>query len=127
RLVRMLHRQPAIIAIARIRVDLESELIDVKAKRLVLIADVDTSDSDTLGHGTSFSLDAVPLSSDSWRRFSETAIVRIGRCAARTKQCGTRASSCAADCSRARSSLGLSPMPSRKTRPNVPRQFQPVS
>ena len=49
----------------------------------IVTADVNTGDSDTLGHGTSFSLNAVPLSFDSCRRFSETAIVRFGRCAAR--------------------------------------------
>ena len=41
-------------------------------------------------------------------------------------QAGTRPSSCAAARARARSALGLSPVMSRKVRPNVPRLSQPV-
>src|SRR4051812_35018756 len=127
RLIGMLHRQPAIVAIALIRVDAESKRIDIEAERLVLIADVDTGDSDTRAHGTSFSLDPVPLPPNFRRRFSKTAILRFGRCAARTKQCGTFVSACCAAFSRARSSPGLSPVMSRKMRPKVPMLFQPVS
>src|SRR5438046_10089017 len=119
----MLHRQPPIIAVPRVRVHAEAELLDIKRQRFVLVADVNSGHSDTLAHGTSFSFSAVPLPFESSRRFSETAIVRFGRCAARTKQCGTCDSACDAAFSRARSSLGLSPVTSRNTRPKVPRLF----
>src|SRR5262245_41691552 len=126
RLVRMLHREPAIVPVARVGVDLEAQLAHVEVERLVLIVHIKTDYSDTFGHfGTSFSSGSV-LSPASRRRFSETAILRSGLQAALTKQCGTWSSRWALACSRVRSSLGLSPVTSRNTRPKVPRLFQPV-
>src|SRR5205814_4664478 len=98
---------------------------DVKCKCFVLVADVDSGHPDTLAHRTSsVSPDAITV--EFRRRFSKTAILRLGRWAALTKQWGTSWSWWPAAFSRARSSLGLSPVTSRKMRPNVPRLFQPV-
>src|SRR5689334_6285497 len=116
----MLHRQPAVVAVLRVGVDAESQLVDIELQGLILIADVQSDYSNALAHVSSVSLERI-ISPASCRRFSETAIVRCGRCAAATKQCGTRSSSCVAAFSRARSSLGLSPVTSRNVRPNVPR------
>src|SRR5690606_39266761 len=88
RLIRMLHREPAIIAVRGIGVHPEAELLDVELQRFVLIANVQAGHSDTLGHGTSNCFDPCSLPASSRRRFSETAIVRAGRWAALTKQCG---------------------------------------
>jgi hypothetical protein len=54
----MLHGQPAVVAVLRVGVDAESQLLDIEFERLVLIVDVDTNDADTLGHGTSVSSSA---------------------------------------------------------------------
>ena len=60
------------------------------------------------------------------RRFSETAIVRLGRCAALRTQWGTLPRSEAAARARSRIAPGLSPVISRNIRPKVPRLAQPV-
>src|SRR6185369_9106991 len=113
RLLRMLHREPAVVAVLRVGVDAEPQLLDIELKGFVLIANVHTDYPDTLAHGT-FSVASAPLISPaSCRRFSETAIVRPGRWAALTKQAGARSRSCDAACSRDRSSLGLWPVTSR--------------
>src|SRR5690606_37333634 len=127
RLLRVLHREPAVIAVARVRVDVETQFVDVERKRLVLVAHVqaDHTHTNVLAHGTSF-VRAVFIPSASRLRFSETAVLRSGRWAARTAHSGTRSASGTAGRSRARSSPGLSPVMSRNTRPNVPRLFQPV-
>src|SRR5262245_10759270 len=127
RLVRVLHGQPAVVAVPRVGMDAESQLLDIELTRFLLIADVQTDDANTLAHGASLSSDPFIVSSASRRRFSETAIVRPGRWAARRMQAGTGSSWCGAAFSRARSSPGLSPVTSRKVRPKVPRLFHPVS
>src|SRR5262245_55441681 len=77
-LVRMLHREPAIVPIARVRVDLEAQLAHVEVERLFLVVHIKTDYSDTYGHlGTSVSSGSV-ISPASRRRFSETAILRSG-------------------------------------------------
>ncbi len=134
RLVRVLHREPAVVAVPRIGVDAEAELLDIELERLVLIADIQT------GHrhpgsrhpalmappGTSVS-SALSISSASCRRFSETAIVRFGPVGG-AEEAG--AAPARARCGRllagAGASPGLSPVTSRKVRPKVPRLFQPV-
>src|SRR5690606_33362121 len=135
RLVRVLHGQPAIVAVACVRVYAEAELADVEVVGFVLVAyvqaedeagDVDVVCQGAVVHGSSSVLGASTVSPASSRRFSETAMVRSGRWAALRKQPGTCSSACGAACCRARSSLGLSPVMSRKVRPNVPRLFQPV-
>src|SRR4029079_17476272 len=83
-LVRVRDGQPAIGAAARGGVERESELVDVEAQRLVLVVNVDSGDLNLGAHGTSDCCSASPLSPASRRRFSETAIVRSGRCAALT-------------------------------------------
>src|SRR5438876_8933381 len=124
-LVRVLHREPTIVTIAHIRVNAKPELLDGERERFVLISHVQTDHFDTLAHRTSFCSDPF-ISPASRRRFSETAIVRSGRCAALRTQAGTRPSSCAVALARARFAPGLSPVTSRKVRPNVPRLSQPV-
>src|SRR3546814_1827433 len=104
---------------------------DVFCSDLDVQADDQAGDGDVVCqravvHGSSFVLGAPTVSAASRRRFSETAMVRSGRWAALRKQPGTCSSACVAACSRARSSRGLSPVMSRKVRPNVPRLFQPV-
>src|SRR5688500_17993972 len=125
RLVRVLHREPAVVAVSHVGVDAKPKLFDVEIEGFALITNVQTDHFDTLAHGTSVSSDPF-LSLAPCRRFSETAIVRSGRCAALRKQAGTRSGSRGRACSRARSSLGLSPVMSRNVRPNVPRLLQPV-
>src|SRR6185437_1197051 len=83
RLLGMLDGQPAIVTVAGIRVNLKPELFDIELQRFVLIANVNTGYLDTLAHGTSASSDAL-ISPPSSRRFSETAILRSGLCAALT-------------------------------------------
>src|SRR5947208_12695355 len=121
----MLHREPTVVAIPRIGVDAESELVDIELECFILIANVDTDHSDTLTHRTTSVKSDPILTLASCRRFSETAIVRSGRWAALTKQAGTHSSSCGADFSSARRLLGLWPVTSWNVRPNVPRLFQP--
>src|SRR6476646_11609016 len=106
--------------------DAKSEFFDVELQGFVLIANVQSDYCDALAHMTSVCSDRI-LSPASCFRFSETAIVRSGRWAALRKQPGTRSRSCLVAFSRARSSLGLSPVMSRNVRPNVPRLFHPVS
>jgi len=53
--------------------------------------------------------------------------VRSGRCAALKTHAGTRPSSFASARARERTVPGLSPVTSRKVRPNVPRLSQPVT
>src|SRR3546814_4013235 len=65
------------------------------------------------------SSDLPTVSPASRRRFSETAMVRSGRWAALRKQPGTCSSACVAARCRARSWRGVSPVMSRKVRPNV--------
>src|SRR5262245_17138483 len=109
-LLRMLHGQPAIVTIPYVRVNAESELLDIERERLVLISHVQTDDFDTLAH-LGPSVGSGPfIPPVSWRRFSETAIVRSGRCAALTMHAGTRPSSCAAALARSRMAPGLSPV-----------------
>src|SRR6476661_3494361 len=105
----MLHRQPAIITIPGVRVNLEAQLPDVEIEGLILIVNVQTDYSDTLRHGASVGWGAVALSFPRRRRFSETAMMRSGLCAALTKQCGTCSRAWSAARSFARSWLGLSP------------------
>src|SRR5262245_30335175 len=77
-LVRMLHREPAIVPVARVGVDLEAQLAHIEVERLVLVVHIKTNYSDTYGHlGTSV-FSASVLSQASRRRFSETAILRSG-------------------------------------------------
>src|SRR5262249_35934004 len=116
---------PAVVAVLRVGVQLEAELADIEIDGLVLIADVETDHSDTFRHVTSSSL-ASSVASASSRRFSETEMLRSGRRAALTKQAGTRSRVWVAAWSRARNSPGLTPVMSRKVRPNVPRLLQPV-
>src|SRR4249919_1340763 len=125
-LLRILHRQPAIVAVAGVGMEFDAELPDIKFQRLVLVANVKTGYFDTLAHMTSY-LSEPPISSASRRRFSETAMLRFGRRAALTKQWGTSSSSWATDWSCSRNSAGALPVMSRKMRPNVPRLDQPVS
>src|SRR5207302_1371012 len=87
-LLGVLNRKPAIVTVARVRVHAEPELLDVEIERFLLIADVETDHSDTLAHGTSVA-SAPSIARASRRRFSETAILRLGRYAALTKQAGT--------------------------------------
>src|SRR5262249_27542392 len=125
RLIRMLHRQPAIVAVSGVRMDTKAELFDIELQRLVLIVNIQAGYLDTLAHKTS--LWVRPLLPPHFRRrFSETAILRSGRWAALTKQWGTRSRSCGTARNRLRNAPGLSPITSRKVRPKVPRLFQPV-
>jgi len=77
----MLNRQPAIIAVSSIRVNTEAELLDIEIECLILISHVQPDNPDTPAHRTSSSF-AVLLTGISRCRFSETAILRSGRCAA---------------------------------------------
>src|SRR5437762_2491641 len=47
-LVRVLHREPAVVAVSRVSVDAESQLLDIELKGFVLIANVQTNHPDTL-------------------------------------------------------------------------------
>src|SRR5690349_6964999 len=84
----MLDGEPAIRTVAHVRVDAKTQFVDVEPKRLVLIVDVHAHHADTLIHHTSL-VDATTVSVASQRRFSETALVRSGRCAAFRMQAGT--------------------------------------
>ena len=89
RLIRVLHREPAVVAILRVRVDAESEFFDIELKGFVLISNVQADNPDTLTHGTSvFSAESF-ISPASCRRFSETALVRFGLWAALRMHAGT--------------------------------------
>src|SRR6185295_1361722 len=78
-LVGRLHCEPAILAVARVGVDAETEVLYIEIERFILIAHVNASDANTLCHlGTSVSSSAPLVSEPSRRRFSETAIVRFG-------------------------------------------------
>src|SRR5262249_26357241 len=73
-----LHREPAIVPVVGVGVDLEAQLAHVKVERLVLVVHIETDNSDTFVHlETSVSSVSV-LSPASRRRFSETAILRSG-------------------------------------------------
>src|SRR5689334_20810294 len=53
-LLRMLHRQPAIVAVAHVCNDAEAELVDVERERFILISHIHTCYLNTLAHGSSF-------------------------------------------------------------------------
>src|SRR5262245_56310944 len=109
----MLHGQPAVFAVLHVRVDPEPELVDIKSDRLVLVAHVHTHYIYALVHRTSLSFRRPFLPAAVRRRFSETAVVRCGRCAALTMQLGTRPSSRDPARPRVRSVPGFSPVMSR--------------
>src|SRR5207244_11934415 len=94
RLVRVLHREPAVVAVPHVGVDAEPELLDIECERLILISNIQTDHFDALAHRTSISSVSF-VSPSSCRRFSETAIVRPGRWAARRKHSSTRSRACA--------------------------------
>lgn len=78
------HREPAVVAVARVGMHAESELADIELQGFVLITNVQSDYSDTLIHATSGFCGAPFVAPASCRRFSETAEVRSGRCAALT-------------------------------------------
>src|SRR6185295_14275332 len=126
RLLRVLHRQPAIVAVLHVGMNLEPELL-IEQQRLVLVPHVQTHNLYTLSHLPSviFRWPFVPPASR--RRFSKTEMLSCGRSIALTMQAGTPASaSSACACARARTSPGLSPVTSRNCRPKVPRLPHPV-
>ncbi len=87
----MLDREPAVGTVAHVRVDTESELVDVERERFVLVIDVQAHYIYTLVHGISL-VDGQNVSLAMRRRFSKTAMLRSGRCAAFRTQAGTRSS-----------------------------------
>jgi hypothetical protein len=87
----MLDRQPAVGTVAHVCVDAEAELVDVEGERFVLVIDVQAHHINTLVHDTSL-VDGGTVSLATRRRFSKTAMVRSGRCAAFRTQAGTRSS-----------------------------------
>ncbi|MNV56048.1 hypothetical protein D3C71_1483160 [compost metagenome] len=91
-LVRMLDGQPAVVAIAHIRVNAKAQFFDVERQRFVLIVHVQADNIDSFVHDSSL-VDSRNVAAAARRRFSKTALSRSGRCAALTTQAGTRASS----------------------------------
>ena len=51
----MLHREPAVVAIAYVRVDSGPELLDMERERFLPVMHVQPNHSHTLIHGASFS------------------------------------------------------------------------
>src|SRR5262249_42873516 len=86
----MLHREPAIVAVAHVRVHAEAELVHVERQGLVLIPDVEAYHVDTLSHWDLLFRGDPLYIAGLRRRFSETAIVRLGRRPAATKHAGAR-------------------------------------
>ena len=126
RLVRVLHRQPAIVAVPRVGVDAEPELFDIELEALR----PDRGHTDRR-HRHPGSWDLRCFGALLSRRLPPPLLRNCDREvgpvggadeAGRHRPRG----SCGAACSRARSSPGLSPVTSRNVRPKVPRLFQPV-
>src|SRR4051812_36174552 len=94
-LVRMLYRQPTIVAVSNVGVDEKPQLFDVKRKRFVLITHIQTDHIDALSHITSLDW-SCSVPGACIRRFSETAIFRFGRCASRMTHSGMCSPTCGA-------------------------------
>ncbi len=83
------------MAVAHIGMHTETQLVDIERQCSVLVVHIQPDYVDPLAHHRSLLLVGdgfVP--SASWRRFSETAVTRSGRCAAFSTQAGTRSSCC---------------------------------
>ncbi|EEF27589.1 conserved hypothetical protein [Ricinus communis] len=127
RLFRMLHREPPIRAVAHVRMDAKSELVDIERERFVLIVDIQPHYVDSLVHFDISSIGGRNVPFALRRRFSKTAVVRSGRCAAFRMHAGTWASWRPLARASTRIAPGLRPVTSRNVRPNVPRLSQPVA
>src|SRR3954447_19745363 len=73
-LVRMLHREPAVVPVGHVGMHLEAQFTHVKLERLVLVVHVKTDYCDSFAHFRTSVFSVSVLSPSSRRRFSETAI-----------------------------------------------------
>ncbi len=124
RLLRMLDRKPAIVTVAHVRMDAEPQLLDVERDCFRPDRGRTNRPFGYPGSSDLLNLQSRLYRPSNRRRFSETAIVRSGRCAARRTQAGTRSMPRATALACTRIEPGFSPVMSRTVRPNVPRLAQ---
>ncbi|MNV76406.1 hypothetical protein D3C71_1697550 [compost metagenome] len=87
-LLRVLHREPPVGTVAHVGVHPKSQFADIKGQRLILVIHIQAHHSNAtpartlVRHHCSLVVDGWFVPFAAVRRFSETAVVRSGRCAA---------------------------------------------